>query len=69
MNYSAGAVVLATSGTSLALPGNGVAWVAARLALDGAGALFGLYLVAGIGLSLAGWLMRCGRAGATGSAE
>jgi len=45
-------------GTTLVLPHEGVLWVVARLMLDGAGALFGLYLLTGVVLSLAGSVVR-----------
>jgi len=64
MHYSAGVSGLAVSGTAAALPGNGALWLAARLLLDGAGGLFGLYLLAGLGLSLTGRVMRIRHAAA-----
>jgi len=36
---------LAAVGGAATLPGSGVLWLTARLLLDGAGALFGLYLL------------------------
>jgi hypothetical protein len=56
--YYAGLGSLTAFGGAITLPDNGVLWLAARLSLDGAGALFGLYLVIALGLSLAGRLMR-----------
>jgi len=58
MYYSAGVAGLASFGAAVALPHEGVLWLTARLMLDCAGALFGMYLLVGIGLSLTGRLMR-----------
>lgn len=58
MYYSAGVASLAAFGAATAFPREGVLWLTARLMLDGAGALFGMYLLVGIGLSLTGCLMR-----------
>jgi hypothetical protein len=58
MHYSAGVAGLAVSGAATALPGNGALWLAARVLLDCAGGLFGLYLLTGLGLSLTGRVMR-----------
>lgn len=54
MYYSAGVAGLASFGAAQALPSGGPLWLAARLLLDGAGGLFGLYLVVGLGLAAAG---------------
>jgi hypothetical protein len=45
-------------GTAVVLPHEGVLWLIARLMLDGAGALFGLYLVIGVVLSMVGGAVR-----------
>ena len=58
MYYSAGVAGLAAFGSATAFPHDGVLWLTARLMLDGAGALFGMYLLVGIGLSLTGRVMR-----------
>ena len=58
MYYSAGVASLAAFGAAVTFPHEGVLWLAARLMLDSAGALFGLYLLVGIGLSLTGRVMR-----------
>jgi hypothetical protein len=58
MYYSAGVASLAAFGAAVAFPHEGVLWLTARLMLDSAGALFGLYLLVGIGLSLTGRVMR-----------
>jgi len=55
--YSAGVAGLGSFGAAQALPDDGPLWLAARLLLDGAGGLFGLYLIAGLGLAVAGRLM------------
>jgi hypothetical protein len=59
--YSAGVAGLASFGAASALPDNGPLWLLARLLLDGAGGLFGLYLLAGLGMAVAGRLMSDGR--------
>ncbi len=64
MYYSAGVAGLAAFGAAQALPHEGPLWLAARLLLDGAGGLFGLYLLAGLGLTVAGRVMRWGGGGA-----
>jgi hypothetical protein len=56
--YSAGVASLAAFGAAVAFPHEGVLWLAARLMLDGAGALFGMYLLVGVGLSVTGRIMR-----------
>jgi len=66
MYYSAGVASLGTFGAAVALPHEGVLWLTSRLMLDGAGGLFGLYLLAGVGLSLTGRVLRI-RAGMAGS--
>jgi hypothetical protein len=58
MYYSAGVASPAAFGAAVAFPHEGVLWLTARLMLDGAGGLFGLYLLVGIGLSLTGRVMR-----------
>ena len=60
MYYSAGVAGLAAFGAAQALPHEGPLWLAARLLLDGAGGLFGLYLLTGLGLTVAGHVMRFG---------
>lgn len=61
MYYSAGVAGLASFGASTALPDDGPLWLLARLLLDGAGGLFGLYLLAGLGMAVAGRFMADGR--------
>ena len=61
MHYSAGLAGLTAVGGAAALPGSGVLWLAARLLLDGAGALFGLYLLTVLTLFLSGYVMRLRR--------
>ena len=58
MNYSAVVASPAAFGAGAAFPHDGVLWLVARLMLDSAGALFGIYLLAFLGLSLAGRVMR-----------
>lgn len=58
MYYSAGVVSMTAFGTAVVLPHEGVLWVIARLMLDGAGGLFGLYLIIGFVLSIAGGAVR-----------
>lgn len=58
MYYSAGVAGLTAFGAAQALPGEGPLWLVARLLLDGAGCLFGLYLLVGFGLTVAGHVMR-----------
>lgn len=58
MYYSAGIAGLASFGAAQALPQSGPLWLLARLTLDGAGALFGLYMLIGFGLTIAGHVMR-----------
>jgi len=67
--YSAGVAGLASFGASSALPDNGPLWLVARLLLDGAGGLFGLYLLAGLGMAVAGRFMTDGRHRAGRAAE
>ena len=61
MHYSAGLAGLTAIGGAAALPGSGVLWLAARLLLDGAGALFGVYLLTILTLFLSGYVMRLRR--------
>jgi hypothetical protein len=58
MYYPATLASLTAFGSAVALPHNGDLWLTARMLLDGAGALFGLYLLIGIGLLLTGQVMR-----------
>ena len=58
MYYSAGVASLTAFGADVALPHDGVLWHIARLTLDCAGGLFGLYLLTALGLSLTGHVMR-----------
>ena len=58
MHYTAGAgTALSLAGAGL-VPGDGLLCTVARLLLDGAGALFGLYLVLALALSAYGWMLR-----------
>jgi hypothetical protein len=61
MYYPATLASLTAFGSAAVLPRNGDLWVAARLLLDGAGGLFGLYLLTCVGLLLAGQVMRVRR--------
>lgn len=61
VHYSAGLAGLTAVGGAAALPGSGPLWLAARLLLDGAGALFGLYLLTVLTLFLSGFVMRLRR--------
>jgi hypothetical protein len=61
MYYSAGAASPAAFGAAVALPHDGVLWHIARLMLDCAGGLFGIYLLTALGLSLTGHVMRARR--------
>ena len=61
MYYPAGFVSMGAFGAAVALPHNGVLWVLARLVLDAAGALFGLYLLAALVHLTAGQVMRLRR--------
>ena len=61
MHYSAGLAGLAAIGGAATLPGSGVLWLTARLLLDGAGALFGVYLLTVLTLFLSGYVMRLRR--------
>jgi len=58
MYYFAGAASPAAFGVAATLPYEGVLWLVARLMLEFAGGLFGIYLLAFLGLSLAGHVMR-----------
>jgi hypothetical protein len=49
---------LAAFGAATAVPHDGVLWHIARLTLDYAGGLFGIYLLGILGLSLAGGVLR-----------
>ena len=62
VHYSAGLAGLCAIGGAATLPGSGVLWLTARLLLDGAGALFGLYLLTLLTLFLSGYVMRLRRA-------
>jgi hypothetical protein len=61
VHYSAGLAGLTAVAGAATLPGSGVLWLTARLLLDGAGALFGLYLLAVLSLFLSGYVMRLRR--------
>jgi hypothetical protein len=61
VHYSAGLAGLVAVGGATTLPGGGVLWLTARLLLDGAGALFGLYLLTFLALFLSGYVMRLRR--------
>jgi hypothetical protein len=61
MYYPTGFVSMGAFGAAVALPHNGVLWVLARLTLDAAGALFGLYLLVALVLLTAGEVMRLRR--------
>ena len=61
MYYPTTLASLTAFGSAVALPHNGDLWLTARMLLDGAGALFGLYLLISIGLLLTGQVMRIRR--------
>ena len=61
MYYPAGFVSMGAFGAAVALPHNGVLWVLARLMLDAAGALFGLYLLVALVHLTAGKVVRLRR--------
>jgi hypothetical protein len=56
--YSAGVASMTAYGTAVVLPHEGAMWLVARLMLDTAGGLFGLYLVIGLVLSLVAAIVR-----------
>lgn len=58
MHYSAGLAGLTAVGGAAVLPGSGALWLTSRLLLDGAGGLFGLYLLTVLALFLSGYVMR-----------
>lgn len=58
MYFSAGVASLAAFGAAAAFPHEGVLWLLSRLMLDCAGGLFGAYLLAALGMSLTGHMMR-----------
>jgi hypothetical protein len=58
VHYSSGFAGLTAIGGAASLPGSGALWLTARLLLDGAGALFGLYLLTVLILFLSGFVMR-----------
>lgn len=60
MYYSAGLAALTSYGAAGHLPRQGILWIAARALLDGAGALFALYLVVSVGLFVVGRKRRTG---------
>ena len=63
MHYTAGVgTAFSFAGGSL-VPGQGLLSTVARLLLDGAGALFGLYLLLAVGLSTYGRMLRRRRPG------
>jgi len=61
VHYTSGFATASFLGGAASLPAHGAFWLAARLLLDGAGALFGLYLVITLGLLCASYVMRSGR--------
>ena len=61
MYYPASFVSMGAFGAAVAWPHNGMLWGLARLMLDSAGALFGLYLLVALVLSTAGKVMRLRR--------
>jgi hypothetical protein len=58
MHYSAGSAGLPMAAAATALPAGSGLFLVARLLLDGAGALFGLYLVTFAVLSMIGYVLR-----------
>ena len=69
MYYPTTLASLTAFGSAVALPHNGDLWLTARMLLDGAGALFGLYLLISIGLLLTGQVMRIRRHPSTPARE
>jgi len=65
--FSAGVAGLAAFGAGQALSDQGPLWIAARVLFDGAGGLFALYVLAGLGLSLAGYIARGNEPKASGA--
>jgi hypothetical protein len=59
--YSAGLASLTAFSAAAGLPHYSAFWLVARVLLDSAGGLFGLYLAVMIGLLLIGGAMRSGR--------
>jgi hypothetical protein len=59
--YSAGLASLTAFSAAAGLPHSSAFWLVARVLLDSAGGLFGLYLAVMIGLLLIGVAMRFGR--------
>lgn len=58
MHYTAGLGAVGSFAGARALPGGGFLTTLARVLLDGAGALFGLYLVLALGLAVYGAVSR-----------
>jgi hypothetical protein len=58
VHYTAGVGTAVSLAGARLVPGHGLLSTIARLLLDGAGALFGLYLVLAVGLSVYGWMVR-----------
>jgi hypothetical protein len=58
VHYSAGLAGLTAVGGAAVLPGSGALWLTSRLLLDGAGALFGFYLLTILALFMSGYVMR-----------
>ena len=58
MHYTAGIGTAFSFAGAQLVPGDGLVSTVARLLLDAAGALFGLYLLLAIGLSAYGWVLR-----------
>ena len=58
MHYSAGAASLGALGLAEALPSDTFLLVLSRILLDGAGALFAVYLLAALVLSVTGRVLR-----------
>ena len=58
MYYSAGLASLTAFAGAAGLPRTSIFWIMARILLDSAGGLFGLYLAVMVGLLLAGRAMR-----------
>jgi len=56
--YSAGLASLTAFAGAVSLPRTSIFWIMARILLDSAGGLFGLYLLVMVGLLLMGRAMR-----------
>lgn len=58
MYYSAGVASISAFGTVVLLPHQGLLWQVARVMLDAAGGLFGLYLTIAVAASVVGGVVQ-----------